>query len=108
MKYQVGKNGLAGLWVECIQGVGGTTQFPKGWLKDCAMKAKSSGGLVICDEVQTGFGRTGEYFWGFEGEGFVPDIVVLAKGIANGFPMGAVVTTDEIAESLGGMVNTKS
>ena len=58
------------------------------------------GGLYIGDEVQTGFGRTGEHFWGYEGHGVEPDIVTLAKGVANGFPLGVVVTSTEIAESL--------
>jgi len=51
--------------------------------------------------VQTGFGRTGDTFWGFESHGVVPDIVTMAKGIGNGFPLAAVVTTPAIAESLG-------
>jgi len=55
----------------------------------------------VADEVQTGFGRTGEHFWGFEGHDYVPDIVTMAKGIGNGFPLAAVVTTPEIAASLG-------
>src|ERR1019366_2616834 len=56
------------------------------------------GGVVICDEVQTGFGRTGS-MWGVDGEGVDPDIVTMAKGIANGFPISAVVTTTAIASS---------
>jgi alanine-glyoxylate transaminase/(R)-3-amino-2-methylpropionate-pyruvate transaminase len=62
---------------------------------------KKRGGLCISDEVQTGFGRLGSHFWGFESQEAVPDIVTMAKGIANGFPMGAVVTTQEIADSFG-------
>lgn len=62
---------------------------------------KKNGGLYIADEVQTGFGRTGDHFWGFENHGAKPDIVVMAKGIGNGFPMAAVVTTREIADTLG-------
>lgn len=54
----------------------------------------------MADEVQTGFGRTGEHFWGFEMHGIQPDIVTMAKGIGNGFPLGAVVTTPEIAKAL--------
>ena len=57
--------------------------------------------MCISDEVQTGFGRTGEHYWGFQGHGVVPDIVTMAKGIGNGFPMAAVVTTQEIATKLG-------
>lgn len=61
---------------------------------------KSKGGLCIADEVQTGIGRTGEHFWGFEGHGIKPDIVTMAKGIGNGFPLGAVVTSNDIAQVL--------
>uniref|UniRef100_A0A1B0CJ98 Alanine--glyoxylate aminotransferase 2, mitochondrial n=1 Tax=Lutzomyia longipalpis TaxID=7200 RepID=A0A1B0CJ98_LUTLO len=58
------------------------------------------GGVFIADEVQSGFGRTGDHFWGFEGHGIIPDIVTCAKGIGNGFPIGAVITTPEIAQCL--------
>ncbi len=60
---------------------------------------RAAGGVCIADEVQTGFGRLGEPFWGFEAQEVVPDVVVLGKPIANGFPLGAVVTTREIAAS---------
>jgi 4-aminobutyrate aminotransferase-like enzyme len=60
---------------------------------------RAAGGVCIADEVQTGFGRLGTHFWAFEAHGVVPDIVVLGKPIANGYPMGAVVTTRAIAES---------
>ena len=76
-----------------MQGVGGSVQYPKGYLAGAFNKVRSHGGLCISDEVQTGFGRTGEHFWGFEGHGVVPDIVTMAKGIGNGFPLAAVVTT---------------
>jgi alanine-glyoxylate transaminase / (R)-3-amino-2-methylpropionate-pyruvate transaminase len=62
---------------------------------------QARGGLTISDEVQTGFGRLGSHFWGFETHVARPDIVTMAKGIANGFPMGALVTTKEIADSIG-------
>lgn len=61
---------------------------------------RENGGVCIADEVQTGFGRTGSDFWGFENHGVVPDIVTMAKGIGNGFPLGAVVTTPKIASCL--------
>ena len=64
-------------------------------------RVRELGGVCISDEVQTGFGRTGEHYWGFQGHGVVPDIVTMAKGIGNGFPMAAVVTTQEIAAKLG-------
>lgn len=55
---------------------------------------------IINHQVQTGFGRTGDHFWGFQMHGIQPDIVTMAKGIGNGFPLGAVVTTPEIAKAL--------
>ena len=61
---------------------------------------RAAGGVCIADEVQTGFGRTGTKFWGFENQGVVPDIVTMAKGIGNGLPLAAVVTTEEIARKM--------
>ena len=72
-------------------------QYPKSYLRKVYEFVRERGGLCIADEVQTGFGRTGEHFWGYEGHGIQPDIVTMAKGIGNGFPMGAVVTTPKIA-----------
>ncbi|XP_065065242.1 alanine--glyoxylate aminotransferase 2, mitochondrial-like isoform X2 [Rhopilema esculentum] len=91
---------IAAFFAEPIQGVGGTVQYPKGYLKQVYEKVRSRGGLCIADEVQTGFGRTGEHYWGFQGHDVIPDIVTMAKGIGNGFPMAAVVTTPEIARSI--------
>lgn len=92
---------IAGVFMESIQGVGGTHQYPKGYVKKVSELVKSNGGLYIADEVQTGFGRTGSHYWGFENHGASPDIVVMAKGIGNGFPMAAVITTAEIADKIG-------
>lgn len=88
------------MFVESIQGVGGSVQFPRNYIKRAAALVRQNGGLFISDEVQTGFGRTGEHYWGFEAHGVTPDIVTMAKGIGNGFPIGAVVTTQEVAQSL--------
>ncbi|PSN48528.1 Alanine--glyoxylate aminotransferase 2 [Blattella germanica] len=99
-KYSIPTGKLAALFAESIQGVGGTVQFPKGFLKKAYELVRANGGICIADEVQTGFGRTGEHYWGFEMHGVIPDIVTMAKGIGNGFPLAAVVTTPEIAESL--------
>jgi len=85
---------------ESIQGVGGAVVFPEGYLKQTYDIVREHGGLCIADEVQAGFGRTGSHYWGFESQGVQPDIVVMAKGIGNGFPLAAVVTTPEIAASL--------
>ncbi|AUH35437.1 aspartate aminotransferase family protein [Paracoccus tegillarcae] len=67
-----------------------------GWLKPAAEVVRKAGGLLICDEVQSGFGRIGSHFWAHQKQGVVPDIVVLGKPMANGHPVGAVVTTPEI------------
>ncbi|XP_030480145.2 alanine--glyoxylate aminotransferase 2 homolog 2, mitochondrial [Cannabis sativa] len=85
---------------EAIQGVGGIVELAPGYLPAAYSSVKKAGGLCIADEVQSGFGRTGSHFWGFETQGVVPDIVTMAKGIGNGIPLGAVVTTPEIAEVL--------
>ncbi|GAB4833203.1 hypothetical protein Ancab_031447 [Ancistrocladus abbreviatus] len=91
---------VAGFVCEAIQGVGGIVDLAPGYLPAAFEIAKKAGGLCIADEVQAGFARTGSHFWGFEAHGVVPDIVTMAKGIGNGFPLGAVVTTPEIAKVL--------
>ncbi|XP_071658384.1 alanine--glyoxylate aminotransferase 2, mitochondrial isoform X3 [Patagioenas fasciata] len=91
---------IAGFIAEPIQGVNGVVQYPRSFLKQAYQLVRERGGVCISDEVQTGFGRTGSHFWGFQTHDVVPDIVTLAKGIGNGFPMAAVVTTKEIASSL--------
>lgn len=96
----VSKRRVAAFFAESIQGVGGSVQYPRGYLKKAYNLIKNKGGLFVADEVQTGFGRTGDHYWGFEGHGIMPDIVTMAKGIGNGFPLAAVVTTPEIAKAL--------
>lgn len=91
---------VAGFIAESIQGVGGFVVFPDGYLKGAYEHVRAAGGLCIADEVQTGFGRTGTHYWGFETQGVIPDIVTMAKGIGNGCPLAAVVTTPEIASVL--------
>jgi alanine-glyoxylate transaminase / (R)-3-amino-2-methylpropionate-pyruvate transaminase len=91
---------IAAFIAESIQGVGGTVLFPEGYLKHVYEHVRAADGVCIADEVQTGFGRTGETYWGFEGHGVIPDIVTMAKGIGNGVPLGAVVTTPRIAKCL--------
>uniref|UniRef100_V9KPN0 Alanine--glyoxylate aminotransferase 2, mitochondrial n=1 Tax=Callorhinchus milii TaxID=7868 RepID=V9KPN0_CALMI len=90
---------LAAIIAEPIQGVGGVVQYPRGFLQAASELVRERGGLYISDEVQTGFGRLGSHYWGFQAHGVTPDIVTMAKGIGNGFPMAAVVTTPEVAES---------
>lgn len=96
---------IAAFIAESIQGVGGTVVFPDGYLKHAYDHARAAGGLCIADEVQAGFGRTGTHFWGFETQGVIPDIVTMAKGIGNGCPLAAVVTTPEIAKTLASRIH---
>lgn len=91
---------VAAFIAEPIQGVGGTTHGAKNYLREAYAVVREHGGLCIADEVQTGFGRTGDHYWGFQNWDVVPDIVVMAKGIGNGVPLAAVTTRSEIAQSL--------
>ena len=89
---------LCGYIAETCPSVGGQIMMPAGFLAEVYRRVREAGGVCIADEVQTGFGRLGTHFWGFEAHGVVPDIVVLGKPIANGYPMGAVITTRAIAD----------
>ncbi len=103
---QFGTSGqIAGFFAESIQGVGGSVVFPNGYLSRAYEHVRAAGGLCIADEVQAGFGRTGTHFWGFETQGVMPDIVTMAKGIGNGCPLAAVVTTPEIAKVLSARIH---
>ena len=84
---------------ESLPSVGGQIVLPPGYLKDVYQSVRAAGGVCIADEVQVGFGRLGSCFFGFELQGVTPDIVVLGKPIGNGFPLAAVMTTEEIAAS---------
>ena len=85
---------------ESLMGCGGQLVPPRGFLKESFQKVSKAGGLCIADEVQIGFGRTGDHFWGFETQGIVPDIVTVGKSMGNGHPLSAVVTTKAIAEEI--------
>ncbi|KAJ6929411.1 hypothetical protein NC652_013327 [Populus alba x Populus x berolinensis] len=89
---------VAGFISETIQGVGGAVELAPGYLTMVYDIVRKAGGVCIADEVQSGFGHTGSHYWGFETQGVTPDIVTMAKGIGNGLPLGAVVTTPEIAQ----------
>ncbi|XP_003569757.2 alanine--glyoxylate aminotransferase 2 homolog 3, mitochondrial [Brachypodium distachyon] len=89
---------VAGFISESIQGVGGIVEVSPGYMPLAYDLVRKAGGLCIADEVQAGFARVGSHFWGFETHGVIPDIVTMAKGIGNGIPLGAVVTTPEIAQ----------
>lgn len=98
---QFGTSGrIAAFIAESVQGVAGAVVYPTGYLKHAFAHARAAGGVCISDEVQSGFGRTGEHYWSFETQGVVPDIVTMAKGIGNGYPLAAVVTTPRIAEAM--------
>ncbi|HOW71702.1 MAG TPA: aspartate aminotransferase family protein [Phycisphaerae bacterium] len=85
---------------EAVQGVGGVVVPPPGYFQIVYDIVRRHGGLCIADEVQAGLGRTGRHFWAFENWGVVPDMVTVAKGIANGAPLSACVTRQEVAASM--------
>ena len=90
---------VAGFIAETFPSVGGQIIPPKGYLQAVYAKIRAVGGLCIADEVQTGLGRLGDFYFGFEQQEVVPDIVVLGKPLGNGHPIGALVTTRAIADS---------
>ncbi len=89
----------AAFLAEPIQGVGGFVTPPKEYFPIAVEIVRRYGGVFICDEVQTGFGRTGEKWWGCEHFGVEPDMMTMAKGIANGMPLSATLATTAIADS---------
>ena len=91
--------GAAAFFHESILSCGGQIPLPPGYLKAAYAGVRAAGAVCVADEVQIGFGRTGNAFWAFEEHGVVPDIVTLGKPIGNGHPLAAVVTTREIAAS---------
>jgi 4-aminobutyrate aminotransferase len=92
---------VACLIAEPIQGVGGNATPPDGMYGALKEVLDPRGILFISDEVQTGWGRTGEHFWGFQAHGITPDMITFAKGVANGLPLGGVVARAEIMDCLG-------
>jgi len=94
------KRQVAGFICEPVYGNAGGIYLPPGYLQQVYAKVRAQGGVCIADEVQVGYGRLGEYFWGFEEQGVVPDIITMAKGMGNGHPLGVVITRREIAEAL--------
>lgn len=92
-------HGIAGFIAETFPSVGGQIIPPKGYLAAVYKKIRAAGGLCIADEVQTGLGRLGDHYFGFEHQGALPDIVVMGKPIGNGHPLGVLVTTKAIADS---------
>ncbi len=90
--------GLAGFIAEPVFGNAGGVMLPDGYLAGAFELVRRRGGVCIADEVQVGYGRLGAYFWGSEQQGVVPDIITVAKAMGNGHPLGAVITTREIAD----------
>jgi len=93
------KNQIAAFIAEPIVGCGGQVPLAESYLKEVYPKIRAQGGICISDEVQVGFGRLGDFFWGFEMHDVEPDMVIVGKPMGNGHPIGAVVTTSEIAAS---------
>jgi 4-aminobutyrate aminotransferase-like enzyme/Ser/Thr protein kinase RdoA (MazF antagonist) len=95
-------NGLApaAFFLDTLLASSGVVIPPAGYLAAVFERVRAAGGLCVADEVQAGFGRTGDHMWGFEAHGVVPDIVTLGKPIGNGHPVAAVVTRPEIVASL--------
>jgi alanine-glyoxylate transaminase/(R)-3-amino-2-methylpropionate-pyruvate transaminase len=91
---------IAGFIAEPIQGVGGFITPPPEYFEIAVGIIRKFGGVFICDEVQTGFGRTGSSMWGIQHWGVQPEIMTMAKGVANGLPLGVTIATPEIAASL--------
>ena len=93
---------IAAFMAEPIQGVGGFITPPPEYFKIAVEIARHYGGVFICDEVQTGFGRTGTYWFGISHWGVEPEIMTMAKGIANGLPMGNTITEPQVAQAMAG------
>jgi 4-aminobutyrate aminotransferase len=94
---------VAAFLAEPIQGVGGFVTAPPEYFEIATNIIRRYGGLFICDEVQTGFGRTGKHWFGIQHWDAEPDIMTMAKGIANGSPMGVTIATPEVASKLEGL-----
>ena len=89
----------AAFMAESLPGCGGQIVFPDGYLSEAHAAARACGALTIADEVQVGFGRVGDAFWGFQTQGVIPDIVTMGKPMGNGHPLAAVITTREVADA---------
>lgn len=88
----------AGFIAEPVFGNAGGVLLPEGYLEGVYALVRERGGLCIADEVQVGYGRLGEFFWGHQQQGVVPDIITIAKAMGNGHPLGAVITTRDVAD----------
>ncbi|MDX6769564.1 MAG: aspartate aminotransferase family protein, partial [Elusimicrobiota bacterium] len=96
---------IAGMFAETILGVGGLITPGPGYFKAAVDLVHKYGGLFVSDEVQAGVGRTGKHYFGIQHWGAKPDIIVMAKGLGNGYPIGAVITTQEVAKAVAGKLH---
>ncbi|PIR15686.1 MAG: aspartate aminotransferase family protein [Elusimicrobia bacterium CG11_big_fil_rev_8_21_14_0_20_64_6] len=96
---------IAAFYGETIMGVGGLITPGREYFKAAVELVHKHGGLFICDEVQAGVGRTGEHYFGIKHYGAKPDIIVMAKGLGNGYPIGAIITTKSIAKAMEGLLH---
>jgi 4-aminobutyrate aminotransferase-like enzyme len=92
-------HGVAALLLDTMLSSEGLTRLPPGYFEGLVARVRAAGGVLIADEVQPGFGRTGEHFWGYQSYGVVPDIATLGKPMGNGHPIGAVVTSPDLADA---------
>ena len=99
------KGGVAAVILECIQGVGGIKMATPEFAQGLAAACKQYGAVLICDEIQCGYGRSGKFF-AHQWLGIKPDIITVAKGIANGFPMGGVLISPEFKPVYGQLGTT--
>jgi len=97
IRYQTGGE-IAAIIVEPMQGTAGNVIPPEGFLRAVQAVARDHGALLICDEMITGFGRTGA-MWGADHDGVVPDVMTVGKGVGGGFPLSGVVSTDELTSA---------
>ncbi len=88
----------AGFIGEAYYGNAGGMPLPEGYLAAVYAAVRRHGGLAIADEIQVGYGRLGHWFWGFEQQAVVPDIIAVAKAVGNGVPVGAVITSRAVAD----------
>jgi len=95
-------DGVGCFIAESVVGCGGQIVLPPSYLENCYNAVRRKGGVCIADEVQTGFGRDGEFFWAFERHGVVPDIVTCGKPMGNGYPLAAVVCKKQLVKSFAG------
>lgn len=102
---ELSRGGVAAVILECIQGVGGIQMATPQFAQDLAYACKRYGATLICDEIQCGYGRSGKFF-AHQWLGIKPDIITMAKGIANGFPMGGVLISPEFQPVYGQLGTT--